>query len=89
MGTVPLKAPCAGPWVTAKLKLPEAVSTSLPVKVIACGVSSVALTLWAVAVGGSLTGLTVILTVAGRLVRAGEVPSPVSVTVNLKLSAPL
>ncbi len=38
---------------------------------------------------GLTVSLTVIETIASALVNAGDDPSPVSVTVNLKLSAPV
>ena len=55
---------------------------SLPVRVIAIEVSSFMLTACAVATGASLTGLTVIETVA-----AAELTVP-SLTVKVKLSGP-
>ena len=55
----------------------------MPVTLIACAVSSAAVTLTDCATGPSLTGVTAILTVAGADSRAP------SLTVKVKLSAPL
>ena len=81
--------PCDGPELIVKLRFVAAVSTSLPVNVIAFDVSSLVVTDWEFATGASLTAVTVMDTVALALLSAGEAPSPVSVTLKVKLSGPL
>jgi hypothetical protein len=73
--------PCVGAVTTAKVKAP--LSMSVPDSVITAAVSSAVVTLCALDTGTSLTAVTVIETVA-----AVEVRLP-SLTVNVKLSAPL
>jgi phage tail sheath gpL-like len=73
--------PCVGATPTANVN--EALSISVPDRVITAAVSSAVVTLCALETGTSLTAVIVRLTVA-----AGEVRLP-SLTVNVKLSAPL
>src|SRR5436309_16106986 len=63
-------------------KVSESWSTSLPVRTMAVEVSSFIVTLWLLATGASLSGVTVRLTVAGVLL---VVPS---LTRNVIVSAP-
>jgi hypothetical protein len=73
------------PWVGAVpiANVNEALSTSLADSVITAAVSSAVVGLWEFDTGASFTAVIVRLTVA-----AGEVELP-SLTVNVKLSAPL
>ena len=77
----PLMVPWEGPLATVNFSVSR--SGSLPVSEMLTAVSSGVLTLWAVAVGGSLTGVTVIDTVAGA---ESEVPL---FTLNVNLLKPL
>jgi hypothetical protein len=69
--------------LTVKIKFALCVSRSEPASVIVCEVSSFVVTLWALALGASLTGLTVSETVA-----AVESSAP-SFALKVKLSSPL
>ena len=80
-GAVPLSVPFAGVLATANVS--ESPSASVPVSVIAFAVSSSVATVCASARGASLTAATAIDTVAD------EVPPWPSLTVKVKLSAPL
>jgi hypothetical protein len=73
--------PCVGVVPIANVN--DALSTSLAASVITNAVSSAVVGLWEFATGASFTAVIVRLTVA-----AGEVNDP-SLTVNVKLSAPL
>src|SRR5436190_15552249 len=90
--TLPAGTPVRSRVTTPELSLAEAVP-SVPslikrLQLVAPGpVPSV--TLAGADTSGLIVSLTVIETVAAELVSAGAEPSPVSVTVNLKLSGPL
>src|SRR2546423_764556 len=97
-GGVPFRLPWAGGVAIANVRYRGGVSISLPGSVNDNGVSSLVLTLCAVATGTSFTGVTVRNTMVGGLVCASAqfmlgAPqlsgSPRSVTVNVKLSTPL
>ncbi len=75
-GAVPVRLPCAG---EPAVKVSCWPSTSVPARVIGRAVSSSVVTVCAAASGVSLTGDTVMVTVAGSEVR---IPSP---TVKVKL----
>ena len=60
-----LSEPWLGPLTTANVR--PVLSMSLPLKVISTAVSSAVLTDWLAATGGSLTAVTVIVTVATLL----------------------
>src|SRR5690606_28792004 len=72
--------PAVGPMTIEKARAPP--STSAPLSVIVTGVSSSVVTATGSTTGGSSTGVTVMLTVAGA---ESLVPS---LTRNVKLSAP-
>src|SRR5262249_34828591 len=78
---VGLTTPWLGPLTTVKVKL--GLSMSLAVSVMVTGVSSLVVTATLLAVGGSFTGFTVMLTVAVLL---AAIPS---LALNVKLSGPL
>ena len=66
VSALPDRLPLAGSVTISNVRI-SAVSTSVPVRVISSGVSSAVLSDCGSATGGSLTGVTVIETVAGLL----------------------
>src|ERR1043166_9659701 len=81
----PLNVPLVGPVTMAKVS--GSLSTSLPVRVIALGVSSAVVTLWLFATGASFTGVTVMATVATALLVWPSLTRKVKLSPPLKLVA--
>jgi hypothetical protein len=87
-----VRVPWSGASVMVKVSAWTSGSPSLPVRVIGRAVSSLVERDWALAVGASLTAVTVMLMVAAALVRSspGTPGVPLSsVTVNWNESGPL
>ena len=87
LGT-PVRSTLTLPELSLALAIPSCASVTTVPHVVAFG-PVVTVTFAGALTDGAIVSLTVIETVAAALVDAGDAPSPVSSTVNSKLSGPL
>src|ERR1051325_1078981 len=87
LGT-PLRSTLTLPALSLAFAVPSCASVTTVPHVVAFG-PVFTVTFAGALIDGAMVSLTVIETVAAALVNAGDAPSPVSRTVNSKLSGPL